>query len=1249
MLTNRGATTRRASYVAPTMYVDGVDREALTTRRVAVQSDEIASVTLHRKRPILYHVYALPFLSLYPVLLYAYHVKYDQWLKSEEWTFMYTVLLLLLHALSYLVTHWDVRAKALITSTSVSDLAMADCVRVLPHPHKGEGEMLPLTRVVREGERDEYSFVYQADKYVLAFPDSKAPTTSITSSPDIRERTFRRVLYPADARMPLCDLQNNRGLSGVALARAERIYGGNVLNIPVPQFLDLFIQHAVAPFFVFQIFCVGLWLLDEYWFSSLISLFGLVAFECTVVFQRLRTLNEFRTMSIQPFHIHVFRNNKWTEVSTSELVPNDVVSVTRTKPDSALPCDLLLLSGSSIVNEAMLSGESTPLLKEGITQRNGTDILDDQGADKLHCLFGGTKALQVSPGDPVPGIPTPPDHGALAVVLRTGFGTTQGRLIRLMVYTNENQVTANNWESFVFIAFLLVFAIAASAYVWVNGLKMQRPKGKLLLDCILIITSVVPPELPMELSMAVNASLVALSKHAIFCTEPFRIPYAGRVDVCCFDKTGTITGEDLEVQGVVGTQAQGTNALHDTLVKLPESSEQATLVIAAAHALVIVDDEVVGNPMERRALDALGWVVKPGDRVVSGSHPTGPSVHICTRFHFSSALKRMSSVSQVSSHKALLGATKGAPEVLKPMFAQLPSNYDAVYRYYTRRGSRVIALGYRWLDMDVAQARKLKREQVETELIFAGFLVLHCPLKPDAMESVRQLNESSHRCVMITGDNALTAIHVAEEVEMVVREPIVLDRREGGRDDELVWRDVDDRIVREQPLDAELHRHLFDEYDVCVTGAALRQFEERPEALRELVANTVVYARVSPNQKELILSVLRTLGYITLMAGDGTNDVGALKTANIGVALLDGSEEDLKKMAEHQRLERMKKAYEGQLSLMARWNQPPPPVPAALKTAFPQLEEAREKAARKMLSQRAANPVAKFDLSSITSTMESMDEDDGPPQIRLGDASVAAPFTSKLANVKAVCSIIRQGRCTLVATIQMYKILALNCLIQAYSLSVLYLDGIKMGDYQLAVSGMLVSVCFYCISRGKPVDRLASERPVNNIINVYVFGSILTQTLLHVGTMLYIQRTSVAFEHPGEVDLEAKYTPTLLNSGVYLLSLSQTVSTFAVNYIGRPWRESIPENKALYWGLIGASAIAYLGALELMPELNEWLQLTKMSSDYQTLLVSAMALDFVGSYALEAFWKLFADVRPKPLIVQGQKLRELRRKQIKQQ
>ncbi len=88
------------------------------TCRVSVNtiSSEIAGTDLRVSIPRWRHIYAIPFLPFYPLLAYAYYVKYDQWLRSEEWTFLACVLLGASHALSFLVTRWNARAKGWITT-----------------------------------------------------------------------------------------------------------------------------------------------------------------------------------------------------------------------------------------------------------------------------------------------------------------------------------------------------------------------------------------------------------------------------------------------------------------------------------------------------------------------------------------------------------------------------------------------------------------------------------------------------------------------------------------------------------------------------------------------------------------------------------------------------------------------------------------------------------------------------------------------------------------------------------------------------------------------------------------------------------------------------------------------------------------------------------------------------------------------------------------------------------------------------
>lgn len=163
-------------------------------------------------------------------------------------------------------------------------------------------------------------------------------------------------------------------------------------------------------------------------------------------------------------------------------------------------------------------------------------------------MFGGTTILQHSisiHSNNLNEVSSTPDGGCLCYVLRTGFYSSQGKLVRMIEFSTD-KVKGNTRESLLLLAFLCCFAIVASVYVLKRGLEdSNRSKYELLLHCIMIITSVIPPELPMQMALAVNTSLLALIRQFIFCTEPFRIPLAGKVDVCFFDKTGTITTDEL--------------------------------------------------------------------------------------------------------------------------------------------------------------------------------------------------------------------------------------------------------------------------------------------------------------------------------------------------------------------------------------------------------------------------------------------------------------------------------------------------------------------------------------------------------------------------------------------------------------------------------------------------------------------------------------------------------------------------------
>ena len=1110
-------------------------------------------------------------------------------------------------------------------------------------------------------------------------PGSSRATTGIP--------VFRPLFYPIHLTGDFY-MRHWRGHSLASATAARILYGPNPTLLHLPSFGQLLGEQVLAPLFLFQLFCVLLWSLDEFFWYAIYTLLALLVFESSVAYHRLHSLQRLHNAGHHGLdRVWVWRRGGgllhqqgrcastddiddsdavWMVVNTRELVPGDVMAL---PAGVTVPADSVILHGTAVCDEALLTGESVPQLKRALDL--GTAVkLDLQDSDhKESVLFGGTGVLAAtsrddgdggvgaapsatSSGAPLQRRTAPPNGGVVAVVLRTGFETTQGSLLRTLASAPSSaKEGVNNRDTFVFIALLVVCAIVAAGYVLHHGwTDERRNRFRLVLHVVIIVTSVVPPELPMELSLAVTNAVADLMKRAkVYCTEHYRIPLAGEVNVCCFDKTGTLTSDEMRLKGVclVKSPPDESENGEDEVLVMPDEEElpwPTLRIMAGCHSLAFAGvmrqgrrvPTIVGDPLEVTVLKHTGFDLVGNDRVVSRDSSVGKPLTILHRFAFSSKLKRMTTLVAEESNKNLLALCKGAPETIKELAsAGIPHNFDDITFYHMSRGRRVLAMAYRELGT-VKQYAKLKdggRDAIECNLTFAGFLILDCPLKPDTKSVISELRKSRHMVVMITGDALLTAAEVARQVGIIRKgtEKQKVYRIQSKKDASSsksvdVWSnfecvsmfapvsDVDSIPLSESNLGRLRTMESAGEASFCMTGEtltsiameAMQEYSGRQHRnasaldekhlllhpasqsrLAAIVPLISVFARHTPHQKEAVVAAFNRGGYKTCMCGDGTNDVGALRRASVGISIISAPDVESKQRTATENLKRLKPT-----------------------------SKAKKKTADKGRRSRTLDELQR----ELREAQEQIDH------VELGDASVAAPFTSRQVSIKCCKDVIQQGRCTLVSMVSIYKILGVNCLVNAMVLSKLFLHGAKQGDRQLVILGIAVAALFYFVTRAEPLPTLSPIRPPSSILCLEALLSIAGQFVVHCSAILAATDVALAFVDSYDPSLipDGPFNANVLNTCTFLLMCLATINTFAVNYRGSPFMADLSGNKLLYRTLQACYITLGACALEVFPPLNDLLQLTalptgNLSRNELTPFSHHVLIDVVESVGFPAF------------------------------
>ncbi|CAB0036031.1 unnamed protein product [Trichogramma brassicae] len=681
------------------------------------------------------------------------------------------------------------------------------------------------------------------------------------------------------------------------------VYGPNELSLPSDSFTTLLISEMLDPFYIFQAFSFCLWILDGYYCYAFVIL---ATSCCSIVAEMVQTQNNQRklreTVSSSNDEITLFYNtfaNNTRTVPIKELIPGDVIVLSSSQIGSSMPCDAFLIEGQCIVDESMLTGESLPVIKTS-TPRNAAN--HDLYGDKKHArhtLYSGTKILQVK---------NIGCEQVTAVVLRTGFSTTKGKLIRSILYPPPLDYQFEQ-DSYKFVGLLAIVACFGVAYTFITKLARGIPLYHVVLNALDLVTIVVPPALPAAMSIGRIVAQGRLEAKRIFCTSPRSINVAGSIDCVCFDKTGTLTEPDFSMRGVVpcsNDSHQFRPIVSDASTRELDSNEHLTIGMASCHSIVTIDGRSLGDPLDLKMFEFTGWKLRRSSESESScveveSPDRSARVAVVKQFSFCSGLQRMSVISKRWDTDECYVYCKGSPEIILSLSNAdtVPEDYNVILHRYTSAGYRVIAVAFKPLRSTRSRdIETTERDDAESALNFLGFVVFENRLKAETASVIDKLNEAAIKVVMVTGDNESTALTVAKNCGIVRADSRVVKINIDECSNNVYFTNhADEKSLTKSEFSSDTDNSRIMNHEYLVknnivfsltrsTWVQLKRIKDS-KGLHNVIRRGAVFARMSPDHKQQLVEELQNLDYRVAMTGDGANDCGALRVAHAGISLSD--------------------------------------------------------------------------------------------------------------------------------------------------------------------------------------------------------------------------------------------------------------------------------------------------------------------------------------------------------------------------